>query len=104
MRIWPARTDAETRPGTPPESAVVTAVDAALRFVAGQGWVPRQTAIVLVETVRDVAVELHTSEQLRGLIGAALANCDQDRVLAATLVDDLLDVRNAARPAVGTRA
>jgi hypothetical protein len=102
MRIWPARTDTETRPGTPPESAVVTAVDAALGFVAGQGWVPRQTAIVVVETVRDVAVELQTSEQLRGLIGAALEKCDEDRVLAATLVDDLLDVRNAARPAVST--
>jgi hypothetical protein len=81
---------------------VVTAVDAALGFVAGQGWVPRQTAIVVVETVRDVAVELQTSEQLRGLIGAALEKCDEDRVLAATLVDDLLDVRNAARPAVST--
>src|SRR5829696_3264706 len=97
MRIWPARVNAETRPGTTPESAVVTAVDAALGFVAGHGWVPRHTAIVLMETVRDVAVELHTPEQLRRLIGAALEKCDQDRVLAATLVDDLLDIRNAAR-------
>jgi hypothetical protein len=104
MRIWPARTEAETRPGTPPEAAVIAAVDAALGFVAGQGWVPGQTATVVVETVRDVAVELHTSAQLRGLIDAALEKCDTDRVLAATLVDDLLDVRNAARPAVGTRA
>ena len=103
MRIWPGRMDAETRPGTP-QDAVVTAVDAALGFVAGQGWVPGETAIVLVETVRNVAVELHSSEQLRGLIGAALEKCDHDRVLVATLVDDLLDVRNAARPAVGTRA
>jgi hypothetical protein len=104
MRIWPARAEAETRPGTPPESGVITAVDAALRFVTGQVWIPRQTATVVVETVRDVAVELHTSEQLRSLIDASLEKCDQDRVLAATLVDDLLDVRNAARPAVGARA
>lgn len=104
MRIWPARTDAETRPGAPLESAVVTAVDAALGFVAGQSWVPRQTAIVLVETVRDVAVELHTPEQFRRRIGTALETCDHDRVLAATLVDELLDIRNAARPAVATRS
>jgi|SRR5215207_3427543 hypothetical protein len=102
MRIWPVRTDAERKPGTAPESAVVTAVDAALGFVAGQGWVPRQTAIVLVETVREVAAELDTPEQLRRLIGAALEKCDTDRVLAATLVDDLLDIRNAARLAAAT--
>jgi len=104
MRIWPARAEAETRPGTPPESGVVTAIDAALRFVIGQCWITRQTATVVVETVRDVAVELHTSEQFRNLIDATLEKCDQDRVLAATLVDYLLDVRNAVRPALGTRA
>jgi hypothetical protein len=103
MRIWPVRPDAKIGSGTQ-EAAVVTAVEAALGFVAGQGWVPRQTAIVLVETVRDVAGEVHAPEQLHRLIRAALEKCDQDRVLAATLVDELLDIRNAARPTVATRS
>jgi hypothetical protein len=103
MRIWPVRPDAKIGSGTQ-EAAVVTAVDAALGFVAGQGWVPRQTAIVWVETVRDVAGEVHAPEQLHRLIRAALEKCDQDRVLAATLVDELLDIRNAARPTVATRS
>jgi hypothetical protein len=104
MRIWPARADAKVGSGTQEAAAIVTAVDAALGFVAGQDWVPRQTAIVLVETVRDVASEVHVPEQLHRLIRAALEKCDQDRVLAATLVDELLDIRNAARPTVTTRS
>jgi hypothetical protein len=104
MRIWPARPEDETRSATPAETAVVTAVDSALGFVAGHGWVSGQTAIALVGTVRDVAVELHTSEQLHRLIGATLEECGQDRVLAATLVDELLDIRNAARLASATRS
>jgi len=103
MRIWSARPDAETGSGTE-EAAVVSAVDAALGYVAGQGWVPRQTAIALVETVRDVAGEVHAPEQLHRLIHATLESCAQDRVLAATLVDELLDIRNAARPAVAPRS
>ena len=103
MRIWPARPDPKIGSGTQ-EAALVTAVDAALGFVAGEGWVPRQTAIVLVETVRDVASEVHPPEQLHRLISAALEKCDRDRVLAATLVDELLDIRNAARPTAATRS
>ena len=103
MRIWPARPEEETRTSTPAETEVVTAVDSALGFVAGQGWLPGRTAISLVESVRDVALERHTSERLRELFGATLEKCDQERVLAATVVDELLDILNAARP-VATRS
>jgi hypothetical protein len=76
---------------------VITAIDAALGFVAGQRWVPRQTAIALLETVRDVARDLDPPEQLHGPIDAAVEKCVDDQVLAAPLTDALLDIRNGYR-------
>ena len=99
MRFWSTR--AATEPTTPAErdDAVITAIDAALGFVAGQRWVPRQTAIALLESVRDVANDGDAAEHLHGIVDDTLANCDSDRVLAAPLTDALLDFRNACRHA-----
>jgi hypothetical protein len=98
MRFWSTR--AETDP-TPVErdDAVITAVDAALGFVAGHRWVPRPTAIALLETVRDVARDAEAPEYLHELIDAAVEECDEDPILAAPLTDALLDIRNSCRRA-----
>ena len=53
MRLWSTRAASDPTP-VGREDAVISAVDAALGFVAGQRWVPRHTAIALLETVRDV--------------------------------------------------
>lgn len=98
MRIWSSRPANESAT-VPSEDAIVTAVDAALGFVAGQRWVPRQMALALLETIRDVASEVDAPDELDALIDAAVEQCDQDRVLAATLVDTLLDMRNATSQA-----
>jgi hypothetical protein len=99
MRIWSSGTAKAKESPAPPKDAILTAIDAALGFVAGQRWVPRQMALALLETIRDVASEVDASEELHALIDAALEKCDQDRVLAATLVDTLLDIRNATSQA-----
>jgi hypothetical protein len=98
MRFWSTR--AETGP-TPVEreDAVVTAVDAALGFVAGERWVRRQMAIALLETVRDVTRDVDAPEHLHELIDAAIEDCDEDPILAAPLTDALLDIRNRSRRA-----
>jgi hypothetical protein len=94
MRLWSTRTADETASAAP-EDAIVTAVDAALGFVAGQRWVPRQMAVALLETVRDVTRDVEVPEELDALIDSALEKCDSDPILASTLADALLDIRNA---------
>ncbi len=95
MRVWSLRTP--TQPvSAAPEEAIVTAVDAALGFVAGQRWVPRHMAVALLETIRDVTREQHAPEHLDALVDASLKKCDSDPILAGLLTDLLLDIRNAA--------
>ena len=53
MRIRSHRTKTKTAP--PAADAAVAAVDAALGFIAGQPWVRRQTAVAVLEAVRDAA-------------------------------------------------
>lgn len=98
MRLWSSETAKESAPAAP-EEAIVAAVDAALGFVADQRWVPRQTAVALLETVRDAARDADTSEHLEALIDFALEQCDSDPILAGTLTDALLDIRNATSQA-----
>jgi hypothetical protein len=96
MRIRSPRTE----PGTGPpgaEEAVVAAVDAALGFIAGQQWVRRQTAVALLEGIRDAARNLDAPQRLDKLIDLAVADCDHDRILSAPLTDLLLDIRNSSR-------
>ena len=96
MRLWSTR--AETDPAAVEQyDAVITAVDAALGFIAGQRWVPRQMAIALFETVRDVARDVDAPEQLRELIDGAVEECDEASILAAALTDALLDIRNSSQ-------
>jgi hypothetical protein len=96
MRLWSTRAANEPTP-VEREDAAVTAVDAALGFVAGQRWVPRQTAVALLETVRDVARDVDAPEHLHELIDAAVEECDEDPILAAPLTDALLDIRNISQ-------
>jgi|SRR5262245_3543740 len=98
MRIRSPRTKPESAP-PPAEEAVVTAVDAALGFIAGQQWVRRQTAVAVLETVRDAAHTVETPQRLYEFIDVALDDCDQDRTLTAPLTDTLLDIRNSSRDA-----
>lgn len=96
MRIRSHRTRAETaRPAA--EDPVVAAVDAALRFIAGQQWVRRQIAVAVLDAVRDAVRNLDAPQHLYELIDAAFDDCDQDRTLAAPLTDALLDIRNSSR-------
>jgi hypothetical protein len=95
MRLWSTRAASDPTP-VGREDAVISAVDAALGFVAGQRWVPRHTAIALLETVRDVARDVDAPEHLHDLIDAAVEECD-DPTLAAPLTDALLDIRNSCR-------
>jgi len=76
---------------------VVAAVDAALRFIAGQQWVRRQTAIVLLEEIRDAARNVEDPQRLDKLMDLAVADCDHERILSAPLTDLLLDIRNSSR-------
>jgi len=99
MKMWSARASARG-PSAAPDDSVVTAVDAALGFVAGQRCMGRQLAIALLETVRDAARDIDAPE-LHVLIDAALAACAQDSILAAWLTDQLLDIRNVTREAQG---
>jgi hypothetical protein len=96
MRFWSTRAPNDPTP-VEREDAVVTAIDAALGFVAGQRWVSRQTAIALLETVRDVTRDLDAPEHLHEPIDAAVEKCVDDQVLAAPLTDALLDIRNISR-------
>jgi hypothetical protein len=96
MRIRSPRTKPETAPPAA-EEAVVAAVDAALGFIAGQQWVRRQTAVAVLEAVRDAARKVDTPQRLYEFIDVALDDCHQDRTLAAPLTDALLDIRNSSR-------
>jgi len=96
MRIRSHRTRTETA-APAAEHAVVAAVDAALRFIAGQQWVRPQTAAAVLDAVRDAARNVDTPNVLYELIDAAFDDCDQDRTLAAPLTDALLDIRNCSR-------
>jgi hypothetical protein len=96
MRLWSTRAANDPTP-VEREDAVVTAVDAALGFVAGQRWVTRPTAIALLETVRDVARDVEAAQHLNKLIDAAVEECDEDPILIAPLTDALLDIRNISR-------
>ncbi len=69
MRIRSHRTKTKTPPPAA-DDAAVAAVDAALGFIAGQPWVRRQTAVAVLEAVRDAARD-------------------------AGLTDALLDIRNS---------
>jgi hypothetical protein len=96
MRLWSTR--AESSPATvEQDDAVITAVDAALGFIAGQRWVRRQTASALLQTVRGVARDVDAPERLRELIDGAVEECDEDPILADPLTDALLDIRNSSR-------
>jgi hypothetical protein len=95
VRIRSPRTKAETAP-PPADEVVVAAVDAALGFIAGQQWVRRQTAVAVLEAVRDAASNVDAPQRCT-LIDVQLDDCDQDRTLAAPLTDALLDIRNSAR-------
>jgi hypothetical protein len=101
MRFWSTRAVTEPAPAER-EDAVIKAVDAALGFVAGQRWVPRQMTIALLESVRDEARDVDAPEHLREVIEATLADCDSDRISAAALVDVLLDIRNGSRQLHGS--
>jgi len=79
------------------EEAVVATVDAALGFIAGQQWVRRQTAVALLEEIRDAARNLDDPQRLDQLIDLAVADCDHERILSAPLTDLLLDLRNSSR-------
>jgi hypothetical protein len=98
MRIRSPRTKPETAPPTA-EQALVAAIDAALGFIAGQHWVRRQTAVAVLEAVRDAARTVDAPQRLYEFIDVALDDCDQDRTLAAPLTDALLDIRNSSRDA-----
>jgi hypothetical protein len=98
MRIRSPRTKPESAP-PPAEEAVVAAVDAALGFIAGQQWVRHQTAVAVLETVRDAARTVEAPQRVYEFIDVALDDCDQDRTLAAPLTDALLDIRNSSRVA-----
>ena len=101
MRFWSTRAVTEPTPAAR-DDAVITAVDAALGFVAGQRWVPRQVAIALLETVRDVAHDVDAPGHLHELIDATVEERDEDPILAASLTDMLLDIRNRSRRAAVT--
>jgi hypothetical protein len=96
MRFWSARaaTDPTAAEG---KDAMITGVDAALGFVAGQRWIPRQTAIALLETVRDTARDVDAPEHLHELIDETVEECDEDPIPAGPLTDALLDIRNSGR-------
>jgi hypothetical protein len=94
VRIWSSETAKETAP-VAREETIVSAVDAALGFVAGQRWMPRQMAVALLEAVRDTARSGDTAGYLEALIDSALEQCDSDPILAGALTDALLDIRNA---------
>jgi hypothetical protein len=96
MSLRPPRTKTETAPPAAGE-AVVAAVDAALGFIAGHQWVRRQTAVALLEAVRDAARNVDAPQRLYDFIDVALDDGDQDRTLVAPLTDALLDIRNSAR-------
>lgn len=96
MRIRSPRTKPESAP-PPAEEAVVTAVDAALGFIAGQQWVRRRTAIVLLDEIRDAARNLDAPQRLDKMIDLAVADGDHERILSAPLADLLLDIRNSSR-------
>jgi hypothetical protein len=98
MRLWSTRAANDPTP-VEREDALVTAVDAALGFIAGQRWVPRQMAITLLETVRDVVRGADAPEHLNKLIDAAVEEYDEDPILAGPLTDALLDIRNSCRRA-----
>jgi hypothetical protein len=95
VRIRSPRAKAEPPPAA--GEAVVAAVDAALGFIAGHQWVRSQTAVAVLESVRDAARNVDAPERLYELIDATLDGCDQDRTLSAPLTDALLDIRNSAR-------
>jgi hypothetical protein len=95
MRFWSSLSPNEAE-STSSEEAIVTAVDAALGFIAGQRWVPRPMATALVETVRDVTNDLDAPGHLSARFDTALIGCDSDPILARTLTDALLDIRSAA--------
>jgi hypothetical protein len=96
MRFWSTRaaTDPTAAEG---KDALITGVDAALGIVAGQRWVPGQTAIALLESVRDIARDADAPEQLDELIDTAVEECDEDPIPAGPLTDALLDIRNGCR-------
>jgi hypothetical protein len=71
VRIRSPRTKAETAPPAADE-AVVAAVDAALGFIAGQQWVRRQTAVAVLEAVRDAARNVDAPQRLYELIDVTL--------------------------------
>lgn len=96
MRIRSPRAEPDTGPPGA-EEAVVAAVDAALGFIAGQHWVRRQTAVALLEEIRDAAPNLDAPQRLDQLIDHAVADCDHERILSARLTDLLLDIRNSSR-------
>ena len=96
MRIRSARSKSEAAP-PPANEAVVATVDAALGFIAGQQWVRRQTAVALLEEIRDAARNLDDPQRLDQLIDLAVADCDHERILSAPLTDLLLDLRNSSR-------
>lgn len=96
MRLRTARVAAAGSSASP-DDAVVTAVDAALGFVAGQRWVQGHDTATVLESVRDVALEINAPEHVRTLIESALAGCDRGRIPAGQLTDGLLDIRNAIR-------
>jgi hypothetical protein len=94
MRVRSHRTKTKTAPPAA-DDAVVAAVDAALGFIAGQPWVRRQTAVAVLEAVRDAARGAGAPQRLYELVDVALEGCDQDRTQAAPLTDALLDIRNS---------
>ena len=96
MRQRPERV-AAMDPPTSPDDAVIIAIDAALGFVAGQRWVRAYDAAAVLESVRDVALEMDASEHVQGLIESALAGCSRDAIRAVQLTDTLLDIRNYVR-------
>ena len=96
MRLWFTRAEKDPPP-VEGSDAVISVVDAALGFVAGQRWIPRQTAIALLETVRDTAGDVDAPKHLHELIDAAVEKCDEDPIPAGPLADALLDIRNSGR-------
>jgi hypothetical protein len=96
MRLRSPRNNTEPAPPAG-EVAVVAAVDDALRFIAGHQRVRRQTAVAVLEAVRDAVRDLDAPQPLYELIDAAFDDCDHEWILVAPLTDALLDARNNSR-------
>jgi hypothetical protein len=86
MRIRSPRNNAETAPPAA-EAPVVGAVDDALRFIAGHQRVRRQTAVAVLEAVRDAARDLDAPLPVYELIDAAFDDCDHEWILVGPLTD-----------------